>query len=89
MGEAVTERALDRAVQHVSELEELCPRWPGWPKGWPPPPPPPWDREEMTATELFVFGARVLAAAEVVEQERLREGLIRLGEKALNLSMPG
>ena len=43
----------------------------------------------MTATELFVFGARVLAAAEVVEQERLREGLIRLGEKALNLSMPG
>jgi len=67
----------------------LCPRWPPWPKRWPPPPPPPWEREEMTATQLFVFGARFLAAAELMEQGRLQEALTGLGEKALGLSMPG
>ena len=36
---------------------KVCPpRWPRWPKVWPPPPPPPWSREEMTPTESFVFG---------------------------------
>ena len=89
LGGEVTERTLDRAVRLVAELEEICPRWPRWPKRWPPPPPPPWEREEMTPTELFVFGTRFLAASELMEQGRLQEALTGLGEKALGLSMQG
>ena len=81
-------RALGRALRTVAEIDELCPRWPRWPRNWPPPPTPPWEREEMAAPELFVFGMRVLAAAEVVEQEQLQKSLVGLGEKALGLSMP-
>ena len=88
-GGDVTERALGRSLQLVAEIDDLCPRWPHWPKGWPPPPPPPWEREEMTATELFVFGSRFLAASELVEQEKLQEALTALGEKALGLSVQG
>jgi hypothetical protein len=88
-GGEVMERAQERALRQVSELEELCPRWPRWPKGWPPPPPPPWDDDEMTASALFVFGTRVLAAAEVAEQAPFQEGLTRLGERALELGMHG
>jgi hypothetical protein len=43
----------------------------------------------MGPTELFVFGLRVLAAAELAEQDRLREGLAGLGEKALGLALRG
>ena len=89
LGGEVAERALGRALRQVAELEELCPRWPHWPKRWPPPPPPPWQREEMADTQLFVFGMRVLAAAELVEQDRLQDALSGLGEKALNLSLRG
>src|SRR4051812_4756961 len=82
LGGRAAERALERSVRLVAEIEELCPpRWPRWPKVWPPPPPPPWSREEMTPTESFVFGARMLAAAELMEQERLQEALAGLGEK--------
>ena len=41
----------------------------------------------MTRTELFVFGIRVLAATELVEQKKLQEALTGLGEKALHLSI--
>ena len=36
------------ALSKVADFDELCPRWPKWPIGWPPighwppPPPPPW-----------------------------------------------
>jgi hypothetical protein len=86
-GEEVSQRAVDRAFRLVAEMDEICPRWPKWPKNWPPPPPPPWQHETMTETELFVFGARILTAAEVVEHERLREGLTGLGERVLGMSL--
>jgi|GEM_PF-1640188 len=87
-GDEIAGRAQEQAFRLVAEVEELCPRWPRWPKSWPPPPPPPpeWG-EEMTATALFIFGARFLAAAELTEHERLRDALTALGEKALSLSM--
>ena len=88
LGGEVQERSLGRALRTVADLEEICPRWPRWPRNWPPPPPPPWEREEMAATELFVFGMRVLAASELVEQGELQKALAGLGEKALGLSMP-
>jgi hypothetical protein len=87
LGGEAQERALERSLRAVAEIDEICPRWPRWPKGWPPPPPPPWEREEMSPTELFFFGTRVLAAADLVEQERLQRALTGLGEKALGLSM--
>jgi hypothetical protein len=87
-GGEVAERALDRSLRFVAEIEERCPPlWPRWPKRVPPPPPPPWWGEEMTVTELFVFGARVLAASELVEQGQLQGALIGLGEKALDRSI--
>ncbi len=84
-GEAA-ERTQERALRVIAEIDELCPRWPKWPKGGWPPPPPPRGREEMTPTELFVFGTRLLAASEQMEQGRLQESLGQLGEKALELS---
>jgi hypothetical protein len=85
-GEDVSQRALDRAFRLVADVDEICPRWPRWPKTWPPPPPPPWSRETMTETELFVFGSRILAAAEVMEHGGLRDGLTGLGERVLGMS---
>jgi hypothetical protein len=89
LGGEVTERTLDRAARLAAEIDELCPRRPPWPRGWPSPPPPPEWGEEMTATELVLFGARCLAASELMEQERLQAALTGLGEKALGLSMRG
>ena len=90
LGGEAAERALNRSLQLVAELEELCPRRPPWPKGgWPPPPPPPWERDEMTPTELFVFGTRFLAASELMEQGQVQEAVTRLGETALGQSMQG
>jgi hypothetical protein len=89
-GGEVAQRTRERSLQVVGEIEELCPRWPRWPNGFPPPPPPPWGREdEMSVTQLFVFGTRFLAAAEMAEQSELRQGLTGVGEKALGLSMQG
>ncbi len=88
LGGEVAGHAVERSVRLVAEVEELCPRWPHWPKNWPPPPPPPWS-EEMTDTALFVFGMRFLAAADVLEQGEMQAAVTRLGEKALDLSMPG
>jgi hypothetical protein len=90
LGGDVAERAQERALRVAAEIDELCPRWPRWPRVWPPPPPPPFgDREQMTRTELFVFGARFLAASELMEQGKLQAAVSQLGEKALKLSMPG
>lgn len=90
LGGEASERAQERALRMVAEIDELCPRWPKWPKGgWPPPPPPPWEREEMNPAELFLFGTRLLAASELMEQGRLQESLGRLAEKALELSQAG
>jgi hypothetical protein len=88
-GEQVAERTLEQSLRLVTEIDDLCPRWPRWPKGWPPPPPPPWEGEEMTPTALFVFGMRFLAASELPAPGRLQEALTGLGEKALSLSLPG
>ena len=87
LSEDVSQRALDRAFRLVADVDEICPRWPRWPKKWPPSPPPPWSDEMMTQPELFVFGARILAAAEVLDHEQLREGLTGLGERVLGMSM--
>ena len=87
-GADVAQRAVERGFGIVSELDDLCPRWPRWPGSWPPPPPPPFGHgEQMTPTELFMFGARFLAASELASQERLKGALAALGEKALGLSM--
>lgn len=87
LGEESSSRAQDRMVQQILEVDELCPRWPNWPKRWPPPPPPPWQRDEMNPAELFLFGARFLAASELLDQGRLQDALGRLGEKAIGLSV--
>jgi hypothetical protein len=87
--DAVAQRAVDRSFRLVADVDELCPRWPRWPKTWPPPPPPPWWRETMTDTELFLFGTRILAAAEALEHGQLQEAVARLGERVLDLSARG
>jgi len=87
-GEAM-ERAEGRALRLLAEVDELCPRWPRWPGHWPPPPPPPFgEHDEMEATELLLFGARLLAASELLDQGRLQSALAALGEKAMGLSLP-
>jgi hypothetical protein len=76
-GGEVSQRALEQSVRVVSEIEDLCPRWPFWPKGWPPPPLP-WTDERMPVTALFLLGTRFLAAADVLEQGQLQETVARL-----------
>jgi hypothetical protein len=94
-GGEVQERAVRRSFDLIAEVDELCPHWPkkwprGWPKKWPPPPPPPYGLgEEMRDTELFVYGARFLAAASVIESDRVREGIASLGERILGRSVEG
>lgn len=88
-GGEVEERTTERALRQLAVLEELCPRWPRWPKRWPPPPPPPWQRDEMTSTELLVYGSRFLAAAEFMETGPLQDGLARLGTRAMEMSASG
>ncbi len=90
LGGEAADRTMKRAMQIVSEIDEICPRWPKWPKVWPPLPPPwPWLRDEMSPTELLVFGSRFLAAAEVLETGALQEGVARLGGRAMELGMRG
>ena len=91
LGGEVTERALDRGMRIVAEVEDLCPPlWPRPPKGgWPPPPRPPWENEQMANPELFVLGTRFLAAADLIEQESLQAEVVRLGEKVLDQSLQG
>jgi hypothetical protein len=88
LGGEAAERTQKQALRVIAEIDDLCPRWPNWPKVWPPPPPP-WGQEEMTPTELFVFGTRLLASSELMEQGKLREALGQLGEKVLGLSLRG
>ena len=86
LGGEVEERALGQSLRQIADIDELCPRWPRWPIGWPPPPPPPWQLdEEMSPTELFLFGSRFMAAAGLVKQENLQNALASLGGKALTL----
>lgn len=88
LGGEVAERGQDWALRLIADLDELCPRWPKWPRVWPPPPPPPvWENEEMTSTELLLYGTRLLAASELLQQERLQGALADLGERALDLSL--
>jgi len=90
MGGKVADRAIGRSLQLVAAIDELCPRWPTWPKSWPPPPPPPpWLDDEMQPTELFLFGTRVLAGAEQVDAGQLQESMAALAERTLELSMRG
>ena len=87
LGGEVEERALNQSLRQIADIDELCPRWPRWPIVWPPPPSPPWQLdEEMSRTELFLFGSRFVAAAGLVKQEKLEGALIALGERALVLS---
>jgi hypothetical protein len=77
-----SERSADAALRIVAEIDELCPRWPRWPKFWPPPPPPPpWWNQDMTGPELLVFGARFLAASEIIQQGQLRQAVAILVKK--------
>ena len=73
------ERTVGLGLKTIADMDELCSRWPHWPKVWPPP--PPWQQEEMTPTELFVFGARLLASAELFEQGKLQNALAGLGDR--------
>jgi hypothetical protein len=90
LGGEAAERSQERGLRIVAEIDELCPRWPRWPRGvWPPPPPPPWGQEEMNPAALFLFGIRLLGAAELMEQGRLQDSVGKLAEKALELSQAG
>ena len=90
LGGEVAERAFDRSMRLIDEIDDLCPRWPKWPGIWPPPPPPPFQLgDEMTRTELFLFGTRFLGAADLITHEKLQGSLAGLGEKALTLSTQG
>jgi hypothetical protein len=90
LGGEAAERSQERALRIVAEIDELCPRWPRWPRGvWPPPPPPPWGQEEMNPAALFLFGTRLLAASELMDQGRLQDSIGKLAEKALELSQAG
>lgn len=90
LGGEAAERSQERALRIVAEIDELCPRWPKWPRGvWPPPPPPPWEREEMNPAELFLLGTRLLAASELMDQGRLQDSIGKLADKALELSQAG
>jgi hypothetical protein len=87
LGGEVLERALGQSLRQVADIDELCPRWPLWPRIWPPPPPPPWELDEvMTNTELLLFGSRFMAAASLASEGKLQDALGRLGEKALAIS---
>jgi len=87
MGDEVEQRALNQALRQIGDVDEICPRWPRWPKMWPPPPPPWWDLgDEMTSLELFLFGTRFIAAAGQTNEGKLQDALVLLGEKALDLS---
>jgi hypothetical protein len=86
LGGEIAERAIGQSLRQIADIDELCPRWPKWPFVWPPPPPPPWEiDEEMSPTELFLFGSRFMAAAGLVKQENLQNALANLGGKALTL----
>jgi hypothetical protein len=88
LGGEASQRAMDQSLRLLADLEDLCPRWPKFPRIWPPPPPPPFQLgDEMTQTELFLFGTRFLAAAGLVRNENLEGSLAKLGEKALTLGM--
>ncbi|MDQ5823289.1 MAG: hypothetical protein M3441_03645 [Chloroflexota bacterium] len=89
LGGEAADRAGRQAMNQVAELDELCPRWPPFPRFWPPPPRPNWELEEMTTTELTVFGLSFLAASESVRHGDLQKSLAGLGQKALDLSMQG
>lgn len=90
LGGEAAKRALDRSLRLLDEIDDLCPKWPRWPKIWPPPPPPPWELgDEMTRTELFLFGTRFLGAADLITHEKIQGSLAGLGEKALTLSTQG
>lgn len=87
-GAEVARRAEEQALQLVAEIDELCPVWPRWPRGWLPPPRwPSRGREEMTPTELLLFGTRLLAGSEALGQGRLQDALADLGAKVLNESL--
>ena len=86
VGEAA-ERSLQRGIRAIAEIEELCPVWPRWPRLWPPPPPPPWEGEKMQASELLLFGTRVLEASRVAEHPSMQKALGALGEKAVGLAL--
>ena len=89
VGGAADRQTADRLVSLVSEIEDICPRWPHWPHGWPPPPPPPpwWDKEDMTATELLVFGSRFVTGADHVGPGALQDALVSVGKKAFTLAV--
>jgi len=75
------------AVSAVADFEEICPRWPRWPKHWPPPPPPPWQEEEMAASQLFLAGSRLVLAAEVVEDATVQKALDDAGSKLMDMGI--
>ncbi len=86
-GSDAGQRMQEVALRQLANFEEMCPRWPPWPKTWPPPPPPPWEREEMAATELFVVGARLAAAADVAQDERLQGALADAGSRLMEMGV--
>lgn len=75
------------AVAAVADFEEICPRWPHWPKHWPPPPPPPWEEGEMAASQLFLAGSRLLLAAETVGDATVQRALDTAGNKLMDMGV--
>jgi hypothetical protein len=48
---------------------------------------PPWEREEMTASELFFAGRRFLLASEMVDDAALKKSLEQAGEKVMEMGL--
>ena len=87
-GDGFAERGIARSRQVLADIEELCPRPFTWPKGWPVPPRPFGD-EDMQSTELFLFGMRFLAAADLLEVDQLKEGVTNVGNRAVGMALGG
>lgn len=77
-----------RAHRMLSEWDEICPRWPKWPKNWPPPPDPPgWLGDEMSPAAHFLAAAQVLASSEMVMDESIASALAEIGNRQFEQSL--
>lgn len=85
----VAERAVDQGLSLIAELDELCPRWP-IPKIWrrlPQPPRPPRPNEDMSGTELLIYGMRLLDGVDGVGHEKLADAIGGLASRSLEIAV--
>jgi hypothetical protein len=73
LGGDVAKRALDQSLSLVSDIDDICPRWPRWPWPWPPIPWP-WDTgggdEPCRALRLRNADSRCIPGGSTGQTER-------------------